>query len=168
MWKQPLLRVQRLVPGHLLAGIGSHPAHDSEHRAGGQALAVVHRLVLADGGEEQIVFPLVHIVLLSAEDPVGLALNARLGAAADGASAIRPEHVVGVLVVAAFVLPVRHEGSGAVRINVVDFEVIEDVAALGRNGASAHPDTTHGRFVVHGPRDLVDAMDRLFHQAVPT
>ena len=50
-----LLRIQRLIPGDLLAGVGGHAAHDREQRAGGHALAVVHRLVLADGGEQQVV-----------------------------------------------------------------------------------------------------------------
>ena len=43
------------------------------------------------------------------------------------------EHVVGVLVVAAVDLAVGQEGAHAVRVEVIDLEVIVDIAALGRN-----------------------------------
>ena len=138
----------------------------AEQRAGRHALAVVHRLVLADGREQHVVLPLVHVVLLAGEGPVGLAFDARHGAAADGAGAFGAQDVIGILVVAARDLAVGQEGAHAVRVDVVDFEVVVDVAALGRNRAAADADAAHRRLVVHRPRDLVDAVDRLLHQAV--
>src|SRR5438309_1095917 len=43
--KQLVLRVESLLPRHLLAGIGGHAAHHRQQGAGGHALAVIHRLV---------------------------------------------------------------------------------------------------------------------------
>src|SRR6266480_475196 len=81
------LRVERLLPGHLLTRVGGHTAHHRQQRTGGHALPVIHRLVPADRREEQIVLALVHVVLSPVEGPVGLALDARLGTASDGARA---------------------------------------------------------------------------------
>ena len=109
------LRVHSLIPGNLLAGISRHAAHHRQQRAGGHALAVVHRLILADGGEQQVVFALIHVVLLPGPSPVRLAFDARNGTAADGAGAIGAQNVVGVLVVAAFNLAVGEKRAHAVR-----------------------------------------------------
>src|SRR5579872_3298357 len=85
---QPLVRVQRLVPGDLLAGVGGHAAHHREKRACGHALAVVDGIVAANGGKQDVVFALVHVVFLAVPRPVVLALNARNGSASDGAGAV--------------------------------------------------------------------------------
>src|SRR6187397_1388101 len=103
------LRVERLLPGHLLAGVGGHPAHHREQRAGRHALAVVHRLVPPDRGEEPVMLALVHVVLLPAEAPVGLTLDARRWTAADRARAVGAHNVVGIFVVAAFDLAAREK-----------------------------------------------------------
>src|SRR6476619_7150559 len=95
------LRVQRLLPGHLLTGVGGHAAHHRQQRAGRHALAVVHRLVPPDRSEQQVMLALVHVVLLSVEAPVRLTLDARRRPAADRTRAVSAHNVVGVFVVAA-------------------------------------------------------------------
>ena len=58
-------------------------------------------------------FALIHVVLLAAPGPVGLAFDARNRAAADGERGIGTQNVVGVLVVAAFNLAIGNEGANA-------------------------------------------------------
>src|SRR5437588_224600 len=84
-------------------------------------------MAFADGGEKHVVLALVHVVLLARKCPVGLAFDARHRTAADRARAVRAHHVIGGLVVASGNLAVGEEGSHAVRIEVVDFEVVVDV-----------------------------------------
>src|SRR6185295_17902165 len=97
---------------------------------------------------------LIHVILLPAVGPGGFSLDARTGAFSDGAGAFGAEHIVGILVVAADNLAVGHKGADTVGVEVVDFEVIEDVAAFGRDGTSAYADATHGSLVVHRPGNL--------------
>src|SRR2546427_718000 len=109
---------------------------------------------------------LVHVIRRPGESPVGFAFDAWLGAAAEGARAVGAQHIVGILVVAALNLAIGEERADAVRIDVVDLEVIVDIPAFGRNCATAHADAAYGRLVPHRPGDLVGAVDGLFHQAV--
>src|ERR1700683_2499343 len=109
---------------------------------------------------------LVHVVLLSRIDPVGLAFDARFRAAADGAGAFGAKDVIRVLVVAAFHLAAGQKGAHAVRINVVDFEVIEDIDAPGRNRAASDADASQRRLIAHHPSDLVGAVYGLLDDAV--
>src|SRR5258708_1374939 len=39
------LRVERVIPGHLLPCVRGHASHDSEHRAGSHSLSVVYGLI---------------------------------------------------------------------------------------------------------------------------
>src|SRR5262249_53713646 len=100
------------------------------------------------------------------EAPARLAFNSRIRTAADGAGAFGAQNVVRVFVVAADHLPVRYEGPHAVRIDVVDLEVVENIAAFGRDCAAADADAAHRRLVVHEPGNFVDAVNRLFDEAV--
>jgi len=53
-----------------------------------------------------------------------------------------------------------------VRIKIIDFEVIEDIAALGWNLPATHRDATHRRLIAHGPGDLIHTVNSLLHEAV--
>ncbi len=80
--------------------------------------------------------------------------------------ALRAQYVIGILVVASFNLPIGQERANAVRVNVIHLEVVVDVAAFRRNLASAHRHATHRRLIFHRPRNLIGAVNRLFHHAV--
>src|SRR6185437_3456453 len=123
------------------ARIGGHAAHDCEQRAGGQTFDIVNWLMLADGSEQQVVLALVHVVFLARPRPVGFAFDLRCWAAANSASPIGSENVIGILVVAAYDLPVCKECAHAIRVEVVDLEMIVDVTAFGRNHTATNGHT---------------------------
>lgn len=109
---------------------------------------------------------LVHVVLLAFESPGVGAFDAGKGAAADGDGAFGAEDVVAIFVVAARNLAMDDMGAAVLRIQIVDLDVIENVAALGRNVAAADGGATDWRFVAVGPLDFVDGVNSLLHKAV--
>ena len=57
--RQLVLRVERLLPGDLLARLGRHASQDAHHGCHSAAFRFVIRLILSNGGEQQIVFVLI-------------------------------------------------------------------------------------------------------------
>src|ERR1051326_8983806 len=78
--------------------------------------------------------------------------------AADGAGPVGAQDVVGIFVVAAHDLTIGDKRTHTVRIDVIHFEMIVYVSALGWNGAASNADATHRRRVVQSPGNFVDAM----------
>ncbi len=134
--------------------------------AGGHALAIIDGLIFANGGEEAVVLTLIHVVLRAAPGPVRFTFDARRQGTFERAIAIGTHDVIGVFVVAAFRLAIDDESAEAVRVEVIDGEMIINVAAFGRNFATAYSDATDRRFVFHGPGDFVHAMNGLFDDAI--
>ena len=90
-------------------------------------------LPLRMDGEQHVVLVLVHVVLLAVRTSSWSDL--RCAAAGRGRWCRTPfgaHDVVGVLVVAAFDLAVGNERAHIVRVQIVHFEMIVDVAALVR------------------------------------
>ncbi len=109
---------------------------------------------------------LIHVVFLAGKGPFRLAGDLRHRRPADGAHALGAHDVIGVFIPTVFDLPAANERANTVRVNVVHLEVVENVAALGRNLAAAHRRATERRFVALRPRDLIDAVHGLLHQTV--
>src|SRR5688572_30012109 len=58
------------------------------------------------------------------------------------------------------------KGTCTIRINVVDFEVIENIATVRRNLSSSNGDATDRIGVAERPADFVDAVNGLLDQAI--
>src|SRR5881227_3925746 len=95
--EQFLLRVKRLLPGNLLARVSRHTTHHRQKCARRHALAVVDWLAFSNRGEQQVVFALIHVILLTGPSPGVLAFYPRYGTAPDRKRSIRTRDVIGVL-----------------------------------------------------------------------
>lgn len=157
----------KVIPSDALAGVGGVAAEEAEGGGVGYVFKSVHFLARAEGGEEFVVFDLIHVVL----NGIGLrAPNCFAGfvldcAAAGGEhSAFFAENFVGDIGVATDEVALTDVGEDAVRIFVGDVVVVVDVSAIFAGDFSAVGNGCDWGDVAHGPCDFVDSVDALFHE----
>ena len=109
---------------------------------------------------------LIHVVLHAFESPRVGAFDARKRAAANGHRTFGAQNVVAVFVMATGNLAMHHVRASALRVQVVYFDMVEDIAALGRNRAATDRRATNGRLIAKSPLHFIHGVDALFHQAI--
>ena len=161
-----LFGVEDLLPGDALAGVGGFAPEDPDEGGEHHAGAVVDGGAAADGGEEGVMFEVVHVFLLTPEAPAFGAVNEGGAAFADGEGAFVAVDEVSGFVVAAFDLAGAEVADEAFAPVEGGVEVVEDIAADGGDLSTAGGDAGFRRGIAHGPADFVNGVDGLFDNAI--
>ena len=161
-----LFRIKGLIPGDLLAGVSGDAAHDAHHGGIAHAGAVVDGVTVADAGVHLVMLYLVHVWLRAFVAPDAVVILDDALAAGDRGAALGAVDIIVVLAMAAGNLALAEESSGPVFEEVVDLDMIPDVAGIIRALTTANGYGATRRFVAKEPRDFVDAVHGLFHQTI--
>ena len=164
--KEILFRIKCLIPGDLLTGIAGDAAHDAHHGGIAHAGAIVDGVAIADAGVHLVMLYLIHVWLRAFVAPDAVLVLDDALAAGDRGAALGAVDIIVVLAMAAGNLALTEESSGAVFEEVVDLDMIPDVAGIIRALATTNGYGTTRRFVAKEPRDFVDAVHGLFHQTI--
>ena len=164
--KEILFRIKCLIPGDLLTGIAGDAAHDAHHGGIAHAGAIVDGVAIADAGVHLVMLYLIHVWLRAFIAPDAVLVLDDALAAGDRGAALGAVDIIVVLAMAAGNLALTEEASGAVFEEVVDLDMIPDVAGIIRALATANGYGATRRFVAKEPRDFVDAVHGLFHQTI--
>ena len=167
---QVQLGLERLVPGHGLAGVGRHAAHDRRQGALGDGLQLVERLAFADARDQVDVLLDVRVDVLALGRGTATCWRLRCDGWRSASSASAPwcrrrpprrcSRSPSIC---------RHMLSDvdAVGVLVVDREVVEDLPVLGAGAdlAAAHADGAD-RVGAERPVDHVEVVDVLLADVV--
>ena len=164
--KEILFRIKCLIPGDLLAGVAGDAAHDAHHGGIAHAGAVVDRVAVTDAGVHLVMLYLIHVWLRAFVAPDAVVILDDALAAGDRGAALGAVDIIVVLAMAAGNLALAEESSGAVFEEVVDLDMIPDVAGIIWALTAANGYGATRRFVAKEPRDFVDAVHGLFHQTI--